>query len=168
MREIVNGLRNIFLTDFIGDINLYTIISSIFKFVFVFIVLYYIYIIVKLIILDIKNIDLVNKVEKAYITFEENGEQKKYLLENLTTIGRSFSNDIVLDSKVVSKHHADIKKSDGSYYIIDLNSSNGTKLNGEFVEKNLELLDKDVIEIGDYKLFYTIEIQQIEKDEEEL
>ena len=80
MREIVNGLRNVFFTDFIGDLNLYTIISSVFKFVFVFIVLYYIYIIVKLIILDIKNIDLVNKVEKAYITFIDHGEQIKYLL----------------------------------------------------------------------------------------
>ena len=68
----------------------------------------------------------------------------------------------------MSKHHADIKKSDGSYYIIDLNSSNGTKLNGEFVEKNLELLDKDVIEIGDYKLYYSLEIQDIEKDKEEI
>lgn len=158
MREFVNILRNIFFTDFAGEINLYTILSSTFKFIFVFIVLYYIYIIVKLITLDIKNIDLVHKVEKSFVSVRSpHGGQEKFILENVTSIGRNLTNDIVLQSGVVSKHHADIVESDGSYYIVDQNSSNGTLLNGELVTDNLELLNGDILSIGEYELIYTRE-----------
>lgn len=160
MRNILAFLRNIFFKEFIGELNLYTIVSSVFKFILVFIVLYYIYIIVKLIILDIKNVEISNKIEKSYITvIDENGDKSKFLLENKTTIGRSKSNDIILENNYVSKNHANIIKSEGSYYIVDNNSANGTILNGEVIFENLELLNDDVIEIGGYKLLYTRELQ---------
>lgn len=158
MREFLNALRNIFFTDIIGDIDLYTIISSVVKFIFVFIVLYYIYIIVKLIVLDIRNIDFEKTKVYRYISFvDEYGDSKKYLLENYTTIGRNLSNDIVLNSDLVSSYHAEIKESDGGYFLIDQESLNGTYLNGEFLTNNLELFDQDRIEIGPYKLIFTEE-----------
>lgn len=156
MREILNSIRNFFFYDVVADINLYTIISTILKFIFVFIVLYYIYIIVRLIVLDIGNIGYakeIKKIERNYlIVSHENENDRRYLLENLTKIGRSFSNDIVLESQIVSAQHAEIVKSGDAYYIIDLDSSNGTILNGEIINDNLELLNGDIIEIADYKL----------------
>lgn len=158
MREILNAIRNFFFYDIVADINLYTIISTILKFIFVFIVLYYIYIIVKLIVLDIGNIYYTQKIKKNYlIVSHENENDRRFLLENVTKIGRSFSNDIMLESQIVSAQHAEIVKSEDAYYIIDLDSSNGTILNGEIIHDNLELLDGDIIQIADYILKFVQE-----------
>lgn len=155
MREILNAIRNFFFYDIIADINLYKIISTFFKFIFVFIVLYYIYIIVKLIVLDIGNIDHNNKIKRnILIVSHSNQNDKRFLLENVTRIGRSFSNDIVLESPMVSAQHAEIVKSGNAYYIIDLDSSNGTILNGELIHENLELLDGDIVDIADFRLTF--------------
>ncbi|MDO4604777.1 MAG: FHA domain-containing protein [Helcococcus sp.] len=169
MREILNSIRNFFFYDIVADINLYTILSTILKFIFVFIVLYYIYIIVKLIVLDIGNIDYTQKNKKInrnyLIVSHVNQEDRRYLLENLTKIGRSFSNDIVLESQIVSAQHAEIVKSGDAYYIIDLDSSNGTILNGEIIHDNLELFDGDIIQIADFKLQF-VEEESVLNDNE--
>lgn len=47
-------------------------------------------------------------------------------------IGRALDNDVVIDSAEVSRHHARIEFRDGRYWIIDLQSTNGTAVNGEF------------------------------------
>ncbi|WP_297377019.1 FHA domain-containing protein [uncultured Helcococcus sp.] len=159
MRELLNIVRNAFFTNIIGNLNLYTIISSIVKFILVYIVLYYIYIIVKLIILDIRNIDF-DKVKRDYylIVRDQNGSSKSYLLEGYTSIGRNLGNDIVLDSDLVSSYHAEIIKSEDSFYLVDKGSLNGTYLNGEYLDTNLELLVGDEIEIGPYVLNLNVEI----------
>ncbi|MFM1514362.1 FHA domain-containing protein [Helcococcus ovis] len=158
MVNLLNELRKIFFTNFVGEINLYIILSSIFKFLFIFIVLYYIYIIVKLIILDIKNIDIKDKIKKYFIiVVDSDGISKNYLLENNTSIGRALNNDIVLSGDVISKYHAEIVKSSDNYYLVDKNSSNGTFLNGEFVNKNYQLINDDIIEIGEYKIKFVEE-----------
>ena len=167
MREILNAIRNFFFYDIVADINLYTIISSVLKFIFVFIVLYYIHIIVKLIVLDIGNIEYNKKIKKNYLIIShENEKDRKYLLENVNKIGRSYSNDIVLESQIVSAQHAEIVKSEDAYYIIDLDSSNGTILNGEVIHENLELLDGDIIEIADFRLKFVIEESLVENSKE--
>lgn len=153
MREFLNAIRNLFFTNIIGEITLYSLISSIVKFIFVFIVLYYIYIIVKLIILDIKNIDFEKHKVNYYLSIEQNGKLlETKLLENYMTLGRNKSNDISLPNDLVSGAHAEIVKSDSSYYLIDRGSLNGTFLNGERLYDNLELFEGDVIGIGPYKI----------------
>ena len=64
----------------------------------------------------------------------------KILLEKTTTlIGRlSDSVDHVIDNKAVGKMHAEIIRRDEKYYIIDLNSVNGTYINGERAVCNIE------------------------------
>ena len=126
--------------------------------------------IVKLIILDIRNIDYSIKKKVAYIIVKDNNkEETRYRLEAVNKIGRSITNDIVLNSNLVSKEHADIIESDGSYFIIDKNSSNGTFVNGQIVDSNIELLNGDIIEIGDYKIEFIEEIisESLSEDEDE-
>lgn len=166
----MNIIRQIFFKNIIGEINLYNLISFILKFFIVFIVLYFIYMIVKLIILDIRNIDYSIKKKVAYIIVKDNNkEETRYRLEAVNKIGRSITNDIVLNSNLVSKEHADIIESDGSYFIIDKNSSNGTFVNGQIVDSNIELLNGDIIEIGDYKIEFIEEIisESVSEDEDE-
>lgn len=162
---MLDFIREIFFTNFLGQINLYMIISFLFKFIFVFIVFFFIYTIVKLITLDIKNIDYTKK-KKVYslLVRYDDGFEKKFNLEKINKIGRNYSNDIQLDSEMVSKEHADIIESEGSYFIIDKNSSNGTYVNGKRVIDNIELLHNDEISIGDYKLIFNVEEREVENE----
>ena len=54
-----------------------------------------------------------------------------YLQEELTVIGKmENAADVVIDLPTVSRIHAKIRKRDGEYYLTDLNSRNGTSVNG--------------------------------------
>ncbi len=76
------------------------------------------------------------------------GKSRKFeLTEDVTRIGRKSGNDLVLDHEVVSGSHVEIRKKGSSYFLIDLESTNGTFVNGNPVRK-VELRDRDRIEIG--------------------
>ncbi|WP_046731208.1 FHA domain-containing protein [Streptomyces humi] len=63
-------------------------------------------------------------------------------------IGRASDNDIVVDDLVVSRHHAELRTDpDGSHEIVDLDSHNGTYLNGGPVSR-APLGPRDVVGIG--------------------
>ena len=68
-------------------------------------------------------------------------------------IGRHPDNDVVLDSVLVSAHHAVLRKEGERYLVADVGSSNGTYVNGVQVS-NAELKDGDVIWIADTRLVF--------------
>jgi len=70
-----------------------------------------------------------------------------------TNIGRRPTNEIHLDNLAISGEHASIVKMGGDYFVEDLDSTNGTFVNGEATKKHL-LQDNDVIELGKYRLKY--------------
>ena len=72
------------------------------------------------------------------------------------TIGRRPYNDVMLDDLTVSGEHAVVHRRDGECTIHDLNSRNGTLVNGLPVTR-CALADGDRIEIGIYRLDYVIE-----------
>jgi pSer/pThr/pTyr-binding forkhead associated (FHA) protein len=51
------------------------------------------------------------------------------------TIGRSKTNDIVINDQTISSNHCVIKKDGSDYFIEDLDSTNGTFVNGEKIKK---------------------------------
>ena len=64
-------------------------------------------------------------------------------------IGRAEDNDIVLADLSVSRHHAELRNTgDGGYAIVDLDSSNGTFLNGARVIFTSPVTEQDIIGIG--------------------
>ena len=64
-------------------------------------------------------------------------------------IGRANDNDIVLADLSVSRHHAELRHDgDGRYAIVDLDSSNGTFLNGARVIFTSPVTEQDIIGIG--------------------
>ncbi|MEX1231222.1 MAG: SpoIIE family protein phosphatase [Planctomycetaceae bacterium] len=71
------------------------------------------------------------------------------LTEDRTVLGRHPNCQIVLDHEAVSRHHAQILDSHGTYYLEDLRSRNGTLLNGELIEGRRELEDRDEVKICD-------------------
>lgn len=73
-------------------------------------------------------------------------------LEPVTVIGRHPRATIVLDDAFVSSEHAQLAWSDGRWWITDLDSTNGTLLNGKDVTVPTGLRFGDVIEIGEISL----------------
>jgi pSer/pThr/pTyr-binding forkhead associated (FHA) protein len=81
------------------------------------------------------------------------------LTKDRTSLGRRPYNDIVIDNMAVSGEHAVLQMSESEAYIEDLNSTNGTYVNGKTVKKQL-LQNDDIVEIGKYKIQYINEAQQ--------
>ena len=78
------------------------------------------------------------------------------LSKDRTSLGRRPYNDIVIDNLAVSGEHAVLQMSGVEVYVEDLNSTNGTYVNGKAVKKQL-LQHADVVEIGKYKISFVIE-----------
>lgn len=70
------------------------------------------------------------------------------LTEERIRLGRHPDNTVVFPGEITSLYHAEILRRDGKYILRDLNSSNGTKVNDQFVSE-AELHDGDVIFFGD-------------------
>lgn len=70
-----------------------------------------------------------------------------YLDKPVLSIGRLASNDIWLADPFVSRQHCVIRNEDGQYVIEDLNSANGTYVDGERIHSRL-LEDGSLIQIG--------------------
>jgi pSer/pThr/pTyr-binding forkhead associated (FHA) protein len=73
------------------------------------------------------------------------------LTKDRTTLGRRPYNDIVIDNLAVSGEHAVMQMTGNEVYLEDLNSTNGTYVNGKAAKKQL-LAHNDTVEIGKYKI----------------
>lgn len=73
------------------------------------------------------------------------------LTKEKTTLGRRPYNDIVIDNLAVSGEHAAFHMAAGQVTIEDLNSTNGTFVDGKAVKKQL-LNHNDTLEVGKYKI----------------
>ncbi len=63
-------------------------------------------------------------------------------------IGRGTDADVVLPERQVSRYHLKIHYRDGRYFLEDLDSKNGTFLNGQQVKGTVSLQDGDEIQIA--------------------
>ncbi|MBT6273600.1 MAG: FHA domain-containing protein, partial [Chromatiales bacterium] len=75
------------------------------------------------------------------------------LIRERVTIGRNADGDVHLDNVAVSGTHAVIITMMGDSYVEDLESTNGTYVNGNLVRKHA-LRNGDVIRIGRHQLTY--------------
>lgn len=72
------------------------------------------------------------------------------------SLGRYPDNDVVLPEDEVSRHHAEVRRVDGAFHVVDLGSLNGTKVNGSGVTDR-QLADGDVIQIGVHSLRFELD-----------
>ncbi len=86
---------------------------------------------------------------------EANNYSEMSLDRPVLTIGREETNDIVLDSRLVSRQHAEISLIGNDYVLKDLQSKNGTYVNGEIVTEPYVLKVQDEVQIADrFKLTF--------------
>src|SRR5579863_4925301 len=89
----------------------------------------------------------------AFFDAEVNGRKLEVQLAEVCRLGRDDANDLVLDLASVSRNHALVYSLDaGIYYINDLNSFNGTFVNGSRVSAPTILKDGDAITLGTCEL----------------
>ncbi|MDI6756330.1 MAG: FHA domain-containing protein [Thermodesulfobacteriota bacterium] len=76
------------------------------------------------------------------------------LEKGLITIGRAKENEVMIDNIAVSRKHAQVELKEGAGYVLsDLNSSNGTFLNGVRIDANDHpLRDGDVISVAKFQI----------------
>ena len=85
------------------------------------------------------------------------------ITKDRTTLGRRPYNDIVIDNLAVSGEHAVLQSVGDVVFIEDLNSTNGTYINGKAIKKQL-LVHNDTVEIGKYRIKYLVdEVPDYEK-----
>jgi hypothetical protein len=71
-----------------------------------------------------------------------------YLDRDITVIGKlETAADAVINMPTVSRIHAKIRKRDGEYYLTDLNSRNGTSVNGQILKNGEDRLLEDEDEV---------------------
>lgn len=119
---------------------------------------------------DIDTTFIMSKEEKDETQFIWKGAAKKYTLhltdvknpgrtfkapiEDTVTIGRKAEEaDIVINyEKSVSARHCRISVRDGKFYVEDLDSSNGTLINGIPVREEMELYSESILSLGRLEL----------------
>ncbi|HYI23843.1 MAG TPA: FHA domain-containing protein [Thermomicrobiales bacterium] len=69
-------------------------------------------------------------------------------LDHYTTVGRIGSNSLVLDDGFVSGSHAEIMFDQGAWWVVDLDSTNGTFVNGRPVHTRMPIANGDSVQFG--------------------
>ena len=69
-------------------------------------------------------------------------------LFDYTTIGRAANNAFVIDDAYASQYHAELVFDDRTWWVVDVDSSNGTYVNGRPVEDRAQLSEGDVVQFG--------------------
>ncbi len=88
---------------------------------------------------------------ELYVTKNGRTERPVSFERRRLLVGRSEHNDVTIDSRIVSRHHLLLVRSGHSTFLMDLNSTNGTFVNGHRVS-NCVLTDGDVITVGKHEL----------------
>jgi pSer/pThr/pTyr-binding forkhead associated (FHA) protein len=78
----------------------------------------------------------------------------RFLLDRtVTSAGRHADNNIVLDDVTVSQHHAEFRRRDRKFQVIDVDSLDGTYVNRELVDSAV-LANGDEIQMGKFRLVF--------------
>lgn len=94
------------------------------------------------------------KVSKGAASGEE------YSFADEARLGRTADNDVVVRDQAASRSHARVFEKAGRYFVEDLGSANGTKLNNASVKQAKELKDGDSIIIGDTVFRFELNLEQ--------
>ena len=70
------------------------------------------------------------------------------------TIGRDSANDIIIDHPLASRRHARLERDENGYFIRDLDSTNGTYVNGGRIEGGHVLRNQDKVWIADTEIIF--------------
>ncbi|ADL68189.1 FHA domain-containing protein [Thermoanaerobacterium thermosaccharolyticum] len=133
---------------------MYQLAANILKYVLLLLIYLFLYRVFKIIYLDIKGVRREREVTKAKLVSLSG--MGSFNLFEVTTIGRADDCDIVVENPYVSSKHAMIRKKGKKFVIQDLNSTNGTYVNGKRVKNIARIKNNDVIKFGNEEYRFLI------------
>ena len=139
---------------------MYNLLALIFKYIFIIIIYLFIFSIIRLIYLDIKGMGAISSDTARYLKLINRIEtlpfkiKEYYPIEDAISLGRHGDNDIVVKDPFISKKHFQIIEDEKRYYLEDLNSANGTYLNGEKILDAVRLKNGDIIRVGQIEFIF--------------
>ena len=139
---------------------MYNILSVVFKYLFIIIIYLFMFSIIRLIYLDIKGMGLSTYVKDTYLKLINQKDtlpfkiKEVYSLAEDITIGRSNKSTIMIKDPYISKNHLSIVKDEGEYFLEDLNSANGTFVNGDRIMDVVRLNNGDTIRLGQVEFIF--------------
>jgi hypothetical protein len=139
---------------------LFEIVSSLLKYIFITVIYLFIYAIIRMIYLDIRPTRSAGKNGLPYLKLVNRRDdldfkvEESYMLTDRLTIGRAQGNGITVADPFLSGKHAAFTYKDGTCTVEDLNSTNGTLVNGGKLEAPVGLRDGDRIHIGQLDFLY--------------
>jgi pSer/pThr/pTyr-binding forkhead associated (FHA) protein len=86
------------------------------------------------------------------LSYDESSDVSEHQLRPVTAIGRASDNHIIIEDPFASTHHAVIFWRDRQWWLEDLESHNGTRLNDDVMTEPSVLTSGDVIYIGETEL----------------
>jgi pSer/pThr/pTyr-binding forkhead associated (FHA) protein len=92
-------------------------------------------------------------MDKLIVTSRQGGRKLIDLDRPRMTIGRAPGSDLPVETPLASRVHALLSTRSDGVYVSDLDSSNGTFVNGRKIERHL-LRHRDVIRVGDWDIRY--------------
>ncbi len=94
----------------------------------------------------------------ALVLFEKDNTTHRFVIEkNETTVGRRPENDFLIANVMVSGKHAKVTQQNNQFFLTDLNSTNGTFVNGVRISAPTEIKHKDHINLGAVDLVFITE-----------
>lgn len=139
---------------------MFNVLSLLFKYIFIIIIYMFIFSIIRLIYLDIKGMDFYSAGNLAYLKLINRKDSlpfkinEHYSIDGSLALGRRGDNDIIIKDPYVSKDHFQIVEDEGGYFLEDLDSANGTYLNGDLMEDIVELKNGDMIKVGNIEFLF--------------
>jgi DNA-binding response OmpR family regulator len=95
-----------------------------------------------------------DSLPEAYLALTtESGQREVHRVDRpVTTLGRGVGCDLLLTSPQVSRRHAELRWDGEHFVVVDLGSTNGTRINGASVGAAALIGDGDYLEVADIRL----------------
>ncbi|WZL74268.1 FHA domain-containing protein [Clostridiaceae bacterium 35-E11] len=139
---------------------MFNLLSLIFRYLFILIIYLFIFGIIRMIYLDIKSMNIGMTSNHPYLKLINRKDRlpfkvkEVYMLDRTITIGRKNENDIVIKDPYISNMHSKITLDEQVLFLEDLDSANGTYLNGDRIMDVVELRNGDRIKLGQVEFLY--------------
>jgi pSer/pThr/pTyr-binding forkhead associated (FHA) protein len=78
----------------------------------------------------------------------------KQLTTPVIHLGRHPTNDIIVNDKRVSRHHAEVRYERGQFVLYDLGSTNGVGINGVTTHQPVPLKNNDRVTVGSHEFVF--------------
>ena len=150
---------------------MYEFLASVIKYLFVTAIYFFMFSIIRLIYLDIRHSRMGTVVDdKPYIKLLNRRTElpfrveESYSVDNKVTLGRGADAKITIPDPFLSAVHIQfLQEEDGGWAVVDNDSTNGTIINGEVVEKEpCAVKTGDLIKIGQLNFIFVEPVSEEE------